>query len=171
MIIRPQGSSNPRKSARMLKLEVEPLARFGWDFRVTSQARELATLSLTRFRDRGRFELDRVEHTIEAEGFFRPVYRLERGKVTVARAEPQGWLRRSYAVTAGDRVLTLRRKGFFSFTYVVEHGRTALGEIRRLGVLTRRAEGELDERIDPTWRIFLVFLVVAEWRRQARSSG
>ena len=78
-------------------LEVEPLGRLSWEFRVTVAGQELTTLSLTRFRDRGAFQLDGVAHTVAAEGFLQRTYRLERGGLPVARAEAQleGTLRRS----------------------------------------------------------------------------
>jgi hypothetical protein len=155
----------------MPKFEVEPLGPLSWDFRVTSGGREVTTLELTRFRDRGQFVLDGATYAIGAEGFLRPVYRLERGGVTVARAEAKGILRPTYAVTTGDRVLELRPQGFLGFRYAVGHGRTALGAIRRLGVFSRRTAGELDDRIDPACRIFLIFVALVRWRHQSRRSS
>ena len=83
----------------MQTLEVEPLGRLSWEFRVTVVGQELTTLSLTRFRDRGAFQLDGVAHTVAAEGFLQRTYRLERGGLPVARAEARGVLRPVYAVT------------------------------------------------------------------------
>jgi hypothetical protein len=141
------------------------------DFRVSAGGRGVTTVTLARFRDRGRFELAGVEYTVAAEGFLGRTYRLERGALGVARAEARGFLRPAFSVTTGDRVLTMRPRGFFGSAYAIEHGRTPMGEIRRVGALSRRATVELDERIEPACRIFLIFLAQVQWRRQRRRSG
>ena len=155
----------------MNRLEVEPLGAFAWDFRVSADGRDVATLSLARFRERGSFTLDGVPYALAAEGFLQRTYRLERDGLVTARAEPRGILRPAFAVTTGDRVLTLRPVGFLGLTYKVEHGRTAMGEIRRLGVFRRGAAVELDERIEAGCRIFLICVAVLQWRRQSRRSS
>ena len=155
----------------MHRFEVEPLGTLSWDFRVRADGRDVATLSLARFRERGGFELNGVAHAIVAEGFLRRTYRLERGGLVTARAQPRGVLRPSFAVTTGDRVLTLRPVGFLGYTYKIEQGRTPMGEIRRLGVFRRGAVVELDERIEPGCRIFLICVAVLQWRRQSRRSS
>jgi hypothetical protein len=152
-------------------LELVPLRWLGWDFRVRSRGEELTTVRLTRLRDRGEFALDGQPHRIERTGSFPPTYRLERGGTTVARAEARGFFRRSFTVTAGERILTLRPTGLLGHGYRVEHGRAGLGEIRRLGVFTRRTAASFDGRIDPAVRILLLVLVQLHWRRRARRSG
>jgi hypothetical protein len=170
MITPPESVQQPtRGEPRMTKLEVEPTGAFNWELRVSAGGRELAMIVLRRFRDRGSFTLQGVEHTLVAQGFLQRSFDLERGGVRVARAEARGIFRPTFAVTAGDRVLTMRQKGFLGFTYVVEHNRTPLGMIRRLGVFSRRAVAELDDRIDPATRIFLICLTQIQWRRQARN--
>ena len=161
----------PVRGTRMHRLEVEPLGPLSWDFRVRADGRDVATLSLARFRERGGFELAGVAHDIVAEGFLRRTYRLERGGLVTARAQPRGVFRPSFVVNTGDRVLTLRPVGFFGRTYKVEHGRTPMGEIRRLGVFRRGAAGELDERIEPGCRILLICIAVLQWRHQSRRSS
>ena len=155
----------------MVPFETEPLRRFGWDFRIGFQGREVATLAIARIRDRGAFTLDGAHHTIVAEGFLQRTWRMERGGIVVARAQARGALRPTFEITTGGRILVLRRHGFLGSRWTVEHGRTALGAIRRPSVFRSRAEGELDDRLDPASRIFLIFLTLVYWRRRARRSG
>lgn len=155
----------------MRTLELVPLRWFGWDFRVGSSGRELTTVRLTWLRDRAEFTLDGHDYRIERTGSFPPTYGLLRGATTVARAEASGWFRPAFAVSTGERVLTLRPNGPLSHRYRVEHGRAALGEVRRLAVFTRRSAASLDERIDPAAQILILVLLQLHWRRRARRSG
>jgi hypothetical protein len=148
-------------------LEIVPLAVLGWDFRVEAPGAAPTTLRLSRFRDRGSFTLDGSAYTVARQGLFRPSFTLERGGLVVARAETRGWIRRSYLVSAGERHVEMRRLGWFG-GFAVEQGHTHLGEMRRRSLFRRAAVAELDDRIEPHVRLFLVFLALADWRHQAR---
>jgi hypothetical protein len=167
MIIAPPAASNPRRS-HLVTLEITPLGLLGWDFRVEGAGRPAMTLELTRFRDRGGFTLAGSAYTVIRAGLVRPAFTLERGGVSVARADARGWLLRGYQVAAGERRVEMKRRGLLA-RYVVEHGRTRLGELRRRGLFTRAAVAQLDERLEPATQLFLVFLALVEWRHQARS--
>ena len=169
MIIPPPAASNPRiiRETRVATLEITPLALLAWDFRVEGPEPPATTLELTRFRDRGTFTLAGADYTMIREGVVRPTFRLERGGVTIARAEARGWLLQAYRVTAGERRVELKRRGFLP-KYVVEQGRARLGEIRRRSVFKRAAVATFDDRIDRPTQIFLVFLALIEWRHQSR---
>lgn len=166
MITRAPRLQQPTET-RVVELEISPVSAFGWDFMVEASGRPAVALELTRFRDRATFRWAGSEHLVDRHGFFRPTFTLERGGLTVARAEVHGWVLRGYQVTGGDRQLALRRRGFFP-RYVVEQGRSPLGEIRRTSIFRRHAIAQLDERIDPAIQLFLVFLALVEWRHQAR---
>ena len=152
----------------MRTLEVAGTGSFGWTFRISDAGREVATLEIARLRDRGSFALAGMPYEVVRESTFRSRYRLEMRGQIVARVERQGILRAVYRVTAGDRVLTLRQVGFLGRTFTVEHNRAALGSIRRIGIIQRRAVVEMDDRVALPTQILLIFLAVVRWRSQAR---
>jgi hypothetical protein len=152
------------------KLDVVPTTWLSWDFKVSSEGRALTTLELTRFRERGRFVLDGAEYTVSSEGPLRRSFRLERAGRPIARAERRGLFRATFTVQAGERTLTLRQRGLLGYRYEVEHNRTRMGGIAR-ALVKRRAVADLDDRIEPAVRIFLLFLAQVEWRRDSRRSG
>jgi hypothetical protein len=153
------------------EIELEAVHWLRWDFRVTSGGSPLTTLKLPRFRDRASFTLQGQRYDVRRTGLIQPTYHLERGPMSVARAETRGFFRRTFAVTTRDRTISLVERGLLGHTFTVEHGRTALGEIRRPNVLKRGAVATLDERIDLPAAIFLLILVQLEWRRAARRHG
>ena len=155
----------------MRQIELEAVHWLRWDFRVTSGGNLLTTLTMRRFRDRAAFTLDGQSYAVRRTGLIHPTFHLERGQLAVARAQTRGIFRRTFAVHTGDRTISMVERGLLGHTFTVEHGRTALGEIRRPSALRRGAVATLDDRIDPLTGIFLLILVQLEWRREARRRG
>jgi hypothetical protein len=150
------------------QIELEAVHWLRWDFRVKSGGGLLTTLAMRRFRDRAAFTLEGQSYAVRRTGLIHPTFHLERGQLSVARAEARGFFRRSFAVTMGDRTISLVQRGLLGRTFTVEHGRTALGEISRPSALRRGAVAMLDDRIDPLTGIFFLILAQIEWRRKAR---
>ena len=155
----------------MRTLEVAPLSAWSWSLRVTADGRELARLELARLRDNASFQLAGIPYTLTRTGVFRGLYSLEERGRTIARAQRRGFIRPSFQVATGDREITLRQRGFFGSTFAVEHNRSHLGTIRRTGLLTRRAQASLDDRIPLPCQVFLIFLAQVQWRAQARRAA
>jgi hypothetical protein len=153
------------------QIELEAVHWLRWDFRVTSGGSVVTTLAMRRFRDRAAFTLAGQSYAVRRSGLIHPTFHLERGPLSVARAQTRGIFRRTFAVNTGDRTISLVERGLLGNTFTVEHGRTALGEIQRPNVLKRGAVATLDDRIDTLTGIFFLILVQIEWRREARRHG
>ncbi|MBI4544751.1 MAG: hypothetical protein HY703_06135 [Gemmatimonadetes bacterium] len=140
-------------------------------FGVTEHGREVAVIECASLRERAKLQVGGARYTMCGKGFFQGDFVLEGDGRTLAAAARTGVFRCSYRVRAGDRQLTLRPGSFFGRVYRLWHGDRPVGSIRRTGLFRLDAAAEFPSDLPLEIRVFLAFLVLMAWRRQARSGG
>lgn len=75
----------------------------------------------------------------------------------------------SWQVVLGPRVLELVRPSLWSSRYELRDGGRVVGAIRRRGVFRVRPEVTLPADLPPAFQVFVVAVVLAQWRRESSS--
>ena len=89
---------------------------------------------------------------------------------TIADAQKPSFLTRRFVVNIGNTTYDFRVPSIFSRSMVLYDERRHVGSISRAGIFSRRAIVDLPNDIDLPVQIFLLFLTVILWKRQANSS-
>ncbi|MFQ5889571.1 MAG: hypothetical protein ACE5JR_05910 [Gemmatimonadota bacterium] len=158
---------NPSASSSVLK--AVPGGWFSWDFRIFEGEREIALLDRAWVRERGHFRLAGGVFDLYRDGLLGPFVLETEGRV-LARAEKLSALRRIFRVTAGERRYTLKAASPFRREFVLLQGERRVGSMRPESVLRRVAVAEFPEELPLPIRIFLVFLVLLLWKREASAA-
>lgn len=156
----------------MARLEIAPKHMVSWDFDVREEGGASIRLDLAH-TEKAEFELDGVRYRIRREGPMSGDWTLEAegDRSVLARAGKVSVFRREYVVTAAGRRLVYRAAHPLTRAFVLLHGRREIGSLRPGGFLRRRAVAELPDELGGPIRIFLVFLALILWRRQARAAA
>jgi hypothetical protein len=150
-------------------MKAVPKSFASWDYTVTDAGRTLASLERSRYGEKGAFAVDGVQYEINREGLLGD-FVLESGAAAIARATEPSLFRRTFVISHGSREFTLRAQSPILRTFLVEEGGKRIGSIAPEGVFTRKAAVDLPGLPLPV-TLFLVWLTVLFWRRQADSSG
>ena len=99
-------------------------------------------------------------------GWFRRIYRLERGDSVVASAEPEGFWQRTYAVRVGSSVYTLcRRPGWLETGWSLINGDAEIGSITRTGFFRTETSAKFHDSADIPVQAFVVWVVNVIWQQ------
>ena len=151
-------------------LRAEPSNWFSWSYDVFEDDQHLTTVDLAWMREAGSFELGGQRFDIAREPGWGD-FVLSAGGDAICRArKPSAWFR-SFQVVIGDRHLTLEAQSPLNRTFVLREGGATFGEIRPQGILSRKAVVMLPESLSRAVQVFIVWLVIVLWRRQANASA
>ncbi len=156
------------------------LASFGLSSLVVEDEaeEEVAAVELRRVSDGGTIRVGEVPFTLDASGWVSKTVTLAFEGVRVASAARTGVLRPRYDVTVDAGLLgtdapvglTLR-PSLTLRTFEVWIGGQEAGAVYRHGFLGRRLEVDLSDRLPLGVQVFLLALVLIEWRRASRRSA
>ena len=150
-------------------LLLTPTRWFTWDFRVTANGRDIAVIDRHWYRERASFSLDGTSFTIRRTALLRSTFVLERagtGAVIAEASKPSAFLR-TFEVTAGGKQLTLRAVSAFRREFHLFDGAAWIGRIRPVSAFRRTATAEFPETMPLELQLFVTFLVLVLWKRQA----
>ena len=152
-------------------LNAIPKHWFSWDFRVMDGTRQVAEMDLTFWRRKGTLSVEGIAYEVFREGLVSGAYVLEAGGAVAARAEKPSAFRRTFLIEHAGRQLTLRARSASGRAFDLYDGPNEIGTIAPEGFLTRRAAVRLPEELPLPVRIFILWLVIIIWRREADSGG
>ncbi|MEM6799168.1 MAG: hypothetical protein AAF589_06610 [Planctomycetota bacterium] len=152
-------------------LTATPAGWFTWDYNVTKGGERIASIDMEWGRDAGSFFLGGREFHVRREGFLGIVgaFELTAEDHAVCRVRRPNPLSRRFEIAFSEHMamppLTLTAASVFSRKYYVNRGGERLGEIRPLGFFTRKAEVDLSDSVPAPVQVFLLWLVLLNWRR------
>ena len=152
-------------------LEAAPRHFLSNDFVLRSSDRTIAELDVSAWRERAEFELEGVSYRLYREGFMSGAFVLERAGVIVARAVKPSVFRARFELDIGGQAFTLRKASVFSSRFAVFAGDRQVGEIRRARLFTRRAILELPSEWSAAIQLFVFWLALVIWKREARAAA
>lgn len=148
-------------------LTLTPTHWFSWNFRVTAGGEDIAVIGRHWFRERAAFSVGGTSFAVRKTTAFRSNFVLERNGWVVAEARKPSAFRRRFELTIGGKQLVLRSASPFRREFRLFDGAREVGRIRPLSFLGRTATAELPETMPMEIQLFVIFLVLMLWKREA----
>jgi hypothetical protein len=160
-------------------LTIIPRTWYSWDFAVVEDGRQWAFMDLSKWREKGVLTIDGVEHRVYREGMMSGDFLLERDGAVLVRASKPSAFFNTLTVGYQGREYTLKKRSAWRRTFVVlapvgEAGSALGGEVGSLvptGALTRKADVDLPEDWPLHLRVFVIWLAIIMWKREADSAA
>ncbi len=144
---------------------------FSWDFAVQEGEKPVAKLDLSLWREKGTLTIEGKDYRVYREGLLRGEFCLEcEGKI-LARAEKPSAFRRSYIVSHAGREYTLQARSPWRRPFILLQGSQEIGSIAPQRIFTRKANADLPDSLPLPLRVFLLWLTVILWKREAESAA
>ena len=149
----------------MTVLTLTPKRWYSWDFSVIDDARHLADLHLSNWRERGVLSIEGVDYSVFRESPLGDFILQHAGSV-LARATKPSAFQRSFVIKYKEKYYTLRAKSF-SRTFVLFDGSTQVGSLAPESCWTRRANATLPDDWPLPVKSFAMWLAIVHWKRDA----
>ena len=155
----------------MTTLSIVPKRWYSWDFNVLDGPRQVALVDVSAWREKGVLTVDGVEHRVYREGMMSGDFILERNGSVLARAEKPSAFRDTLVVRHNGREYTLRKKSIWRRAFVVLSGEREVGALNPNSVWKRDATVTLPQEWPLPVRLFVIWLAIIMWKRDAESTA
>ena len=152
-------------------LQLIPQGWLGWNFDILDNNRKIAEIKTSTLPESGTFSIEGVSYRAFREGMFSGDFFLESGGQTVARAQKPSAFRNSFSITHSDRSYTLKKESLVGRSFILLEGDVEAGSIRPEGLLSRKATVSLPEDTPLSIQLFIVWLAIILWRREANAGA
>jgi hypothetical protein len=140
-----------------------------FEFRTPSQ--ELVMLRASPWRERADFALQGSRYHLHREGRLKGPFLLERDGRVIARAVKPSAFRDRFEVELNGTTYTLRKPSAFSRRFHLFSGEQQIGEIAPVSAFSRRSRVDLPADIPLAMQLFIFWLALLMWKRQAAAAG
>lgn len=148
-----------------------PQSICSWDFRVSGTSSGPASLTFNFFTEQSTISLGGSEFTVSKHDPMSGHWTLEQdGRVEAGARKPSAMFR-SFEVSAGDQLLTVKARSAFARSFEIISGDRTVGSICPAHAFTRRATIDCTPEVSEIAQLFSFWLAVLTWRRAAKSSN
>lgn len=151
-------------------LELVPKSWASWNFTVLQDGSPMAEIDISRWREKGRLAVDGSNYQVYREGLMSGAFILELNGARMARAEKPSALARSFKVEYAGRIFRWEGNVFRRSFVLAENSRT-VGSLAPAGIFTRKAAAELPDDLPLPVKVFLIWLALILWKRDADSGA
>jgi len=152
-------------------LHIVPLHWYKWDFKIFEDDRPIAVIDRSWRNESGQLILEDATYEIYRKGAFFGTFVLEKEGAVVAEAEKPSAFKRQFEIKYATRRFVLKSISVFGRGYdLIEDGRI-IGSIVARSVFTRKARADLPEEMPLSVRVFVIFLVLLLWKREATAAA
>lgn len=152
-------------------LRAAPVSWFSWNFHVFEHDKQLAHIDMAWIREAGTLVLEGASYKVNREGFFGGAFILEKDGHVLARAtKPSVW-RRMFEIEFGTKRYVLKTKSSFGRSFVLLDGEMTIGAMRPEHAFTRRSAVDFPDDLPLPARIFMIWLAILLWKREAEASA
>jgi hypothetical protein len=148
-----------------------PKSWFSWDFTVMDGTRLVGDIDMSCWREKGVITVEGADYRVNREGLMSGDFVLASDDKVVARATKPSAFRRTFMVEHGGQQYTLRAQSALRRAFELLDGDTIVGTLSPRGLFTRRAAIDLPETMPLSLRVFIIWLAVIIWKREAESQG
>jgi hypothetical protein len=148
-------------------LSAVPDSWLSWDFTIFDGHKAIAKIDLSWLREAGELYLDGASYRVSRERLLSGSFTLEKDGDVLARAEKPGALIRSFKLEYNDKRYTLEAESALRRKFVLRIGGQTIGSVCPEHAFTRKAVIDLPADIALPVRIFMVWLTVILWKREA----
>lgn len=150
----------------------KPLSWFSEDYRIFDNDKEVAVLDNSRWRERATVELESQVFSFYRKGLLRSTFVLENvGGAELAIITSNGTFRSSYTISYDGAECVLKPKSFFKRSFILCNEPHTLGSITTANVFSRQIQADLPEALPLHVQIFILWVVLMNWRRRNHAAG
>jgi hypothetical protein len=153
-----------------MALKAKPKAWWSWTFRIFDAGREIAEISFACMREAGVLQLSDATYRLYRQGTFSGLFVLERNGDAIAQAEKPSAFVRSFNVQHGGKTYTLEAESHFRRKFVLREAGSIIGTIVPERACYRDALIDLPVALPLPVRLFMVWLTLLLWKREADSA-
>jgi len=153
-----------------MTLEAKPKAWWSWTFRIIDDGNEIAEISFACMREAGTLQLVDSTYRLYRQGTFRGLFIMERNGAVIAHADKPSALVRSFNVHHGGKTYTLEAESIFRRKFVLREAGSTLGSIAPQRACYRDARIDLPVALPLPVRLFMLWLTLLLWKREADSA-
>jgi hypothetical protein len=152
-------------------LRLVPQGWLAWNFDVLENDRPVAEIKTSSLPESGTLTIDGSSFRAYREGLLSGEFFLESEGQTIARAQKPSAFLNSFEIQHSDRSYTLKKESFVGRAFVLFEGDREVGSIRPEGFLSRKAAVSLPEEMPKPVQIFVMWLTILLWRREANAGA
>jgi len=152
-------------------LQLVPESWLTWNYDLLNGDRLIAGIKVASLPESGTFSIDGSSYSARRAGIFSGEYTLELNGQIIARAHKPSAFVNSFEIQYSGRSCTLKKESFIGRSFVLIEGERQTGSIRAKGLLSRKADVELPEQIPLPVKVFILWLGILLWRREANASA
>jgi hypothetical protein len=152
-------------------LQAIPKRWFSWDFTVLQGSTRLADIDMSLWREKGALTVQGKTYQVYREGLVSGAFVLESPESVVARATKPSAFRRAFLIEHAGKQYTLRAKSAFRRGFVLLADDREIGSLSPQELCTRRAAIVLPEDLSLPVKVFIIWLAVILWKREAEAGA
>lgn len=154
-------------------LTATPRHWFSWDYSVATDHNHLADIDNSWWREKGTLTIEGQPYAVYRERALSGKFILESesdGAVVASAVKPSA-LRRRLLIEHAERQFELKPRGIFTRTFDLYEGASLVGSLSAASVFSWRMNVDLPETLPLPVRIFVVWLTVTLWKRDAAAAS
>ena len=156
----------------MTKLTAIPKSWFSWDVQGLNGTRQVAEIDLAYGQRESLLSGEGAPYRVFREGMASGAYVLQdAGGRAAARAEKPSAFSRCFVIEHAGRRMVLEAISPFGRAFVLTERDAEVGSVRPEGFVSRRATASFPEDLPLPVKVFMLWLVIILWRRNADSEG
>ncbi len=148
-----------------------PNSLFSWDFTVFCDSEFLADIDMSWLRERADVTIGDQAFSVCRTSVMSGTFVLKSGDQVLAEAKKVSAFTRTFEIRTDDRELTLKAVSIWKRQFALYENGAQIGQIGPTNWLRRRAVIDLPDDIPIPIQVFLFWLVVVLWRRQASENS
>lgn len=152
-------------------LNATPRHWFSWDYAVSGEKDHFADIDISWWREKGTLTVEGRHYGVYRERSLSGKFILESDGATVASAEKPSAIKRRLLIEHAGTQYALKPRGMFSRTFELHAGPTVVGSLSAKGVFSRGMNVDLPETLPLPVRVFVMWLTVILWKRDAEAAG
>jgi hypothetical protein len=152
-------------------LEIAPKHIFSNTYQFRTPTHELVVLRASSWRERAEFELQGSRYRLYRDGKLKGPFILERDGRAIGRAIKPSAFRERFQVEVDGQSYMLRKLSAFSRRFYLFSGEQQIGEIAPNAAFSRRARVDLPDDIPLGAQVFVFWLALLMWNRQAAAAA
>ena len=152
-------------------LQLVPESWLTWNFGVLENDHQVAQIKTSTLQESGAFSIDGASYRAYREGMCSGEFLLEQNSHTIARAQKPSAFLNSFNIEYSDRSYTLKKESLLGRSFVLLQGDLEVGSIHRKSILNRKAAVSLPETMPMPVQVFVMWLAILLWRREANAGA
>jgi hypothetical protein len=162
--------SSSGKFSAVSTLKLIPKSWLSWDFNVLQDDHLVAEIDISQWREKGKLAIDGSHYDVYREGLLSGAFLLEGDGTRLAGAIKPSVFARSFEVEYIGKTYQWRGE-LFKRKFILSEGEQEVGSLTPDGIFTRRATAEFPDDLVLPVKVFLIWLALILWKRDAESSA